>query len=71
MMIIFIEKQVDMEETKRNFNEKIIGKTDLEVSNIYWLEKEDFINSINGKGKRMYSRVRKILSKVTNIISEM
>ena len=71
MMIIFIHKNVDMEEIKKEFNEKIIGKTELEVSNICWLEKEDFINSINGKGKRMYSRVRKILSKVTNIISEM
>ena len=71
MMIIFIHRNVDMEEIKRNFQNRISGKTQLEVSNICWLEKEDFLNSVNGKGKRIYSRVRKILSKVPDIISAM
>ena len=71
MMIIFIERNVDMEKVKFKFQEKIFGKTNVEVSNICWVEKEDFLNSINGKGKRIYSRVRKILSKVTDIISAM
>ena len=69
MVIIFIEKNVDMEDIKREFLERVKGKTELEVSNIFWIEKQDFINSINGKGKRIYSRVRKILSKVPDIIS--
>jgi len=69
MMIIFIERNVDMDKVKYEFTEKIYGKTDLEVSNLCWVEKSDFLNAVNGKGKRIYSRVRKILSKVTDIIA--
>lgn len=78
MLIMFIRLNIDIEKTKEDFKIQVKNKsqnnvvgefTSLEVSEIYWLKKEEFLDSILGKGKRMYSRVRKILSKVTEIIS--
>lgn len=62
MMIMFIYRNVDMIKTKKDF------KSNNEVSNIEWIETKDFIDIISGKGKRMYSRVRRVLQKVTDII---
>lgn len=62
MMIMFIYRNVDMVKTKKDF------KPNNEVSNIEWIETKDFIDIISGKGKRMYSRVRRVLQKVTDII---
>lgn len=62
MMIMFIYRNVDMMKTKKDF------KSNNEVSNIEWIETKDFIDIISGKGKRMYSRVRRVLQKVTDII---
>ena len=62
MMIMFIYRNVDMVKTKKDF------KSNNEVSNIEWIETKDFIDIISGKGKRMYSRVRRVLQKVTDII---
>lgn len=70
MMVIFIKKEVNIEEITNLFNKKISNELH-EVKGITWLEKEDFLNSIAGKGKRIYSRVRKILYKVSDIISAM
>jgi len=62
MIIMFIYRNVDMVKTKKDF------KSNNEVSNIEWIETKDFIDIISGKGKRMYSRVRRVLQKVTDII---
>lgn len=82
MLIMFIKLDVDIEATQKDFISKVermkskivgdfsIGK-ELEVSEICWMEKDDLLESISGRGKRLYSRVRKILSKVTEIISAL
>ena len=77
MLIMFIKLDVDMINTKQDFLEKagkvgdFVCNKDLEVSDIQWLEKSDFLESISGRGKRLYSRVRKILCKVVDIISAL
>ena len=72
MVIMFIRLNVNMDKIKKSF---IIKKNccdnKLEVSNIYWLTKSEFLESISCKGKKMYSRVQKILSKVTEIIQAL
>jgi len=77
MLIMFIRREVDIEETK-NFFELKINKCgsfktngEFEVSDIIWLESDEFIQGILGKGRRIYSRVRKILSKVVEIIESL
>ena len=69
MMIIFVYRNVNRDEIRLEFERRKKDVPDLEVSSICWIEKEEFLNSILCKGKRLYSRVRKILSKVTDIIS--
>jgi hypothetical protein len=75
MVIIFVHRNVDMDKIKKNFKsrlgEKIKNQDKVEVSDICWLEKKEFIDSINGKGKRLYSRVKRILSKTVEIISAL
>ena len=77
MLIMFIKLNVDMNETKGDFLQKagkvgdFVCNKDLEVSDIQWLEKSDFLESISGRGKRLYSRVRKILCKVVDIVSAL
>ena len=69
MMIMFIHRKVDIVKIKEDFSNKI--KENEEVSNIEWIETKDFIDIISGRGKRMYSRVKRILQKVTDIISAL
>jgi hypothetical protein len=77
MVIMFIRLAVDIEKTKNDFSNLVKEKEDghfankLEVSNICWLDKGDFLDSIACKGRKMYNRVQKILSKVTEIISAL
>ena len=74
MLIMFIHLDVNMQRIVEEFDRKLgerKGSENLEVDQIIWLEKSDFINSIEGKGRRLYSRVRRLLSKVTDIISEI
>lgn len=71
MLIMFVKRDVNPEKIKTKFHKKVAGRETPEVSDVHWIEKEDFIDSINGRGKRIYSRVRKILGKVTDIISAM
>ncbi len=71
MLIMFIHLNVDMTAIVKEFNLRLCSKGNVEVNGIIWLEKKDFIDTVNGKGKRLYSRVRRILSKVTEIISEI
>ena len=79
MMIMFIKVNVDLEKVVEEFQKRVDKKEksliesddDIEVSDIIWLEKTEFLESISGRGRRVYSRVRKILSKVTDIISAL
>ena len=71
MLIMFIRLDVDMKKIKKKFQSKYRYTEDDEVSNIVWLEKEEFLEAILGKGRRVYSRVKKILSNVTNIIQAL
>jgi len=70
MAIIFIPKDVDMDKMTNDFN-SIIEKTEnFEVSGIRWLDTEELLESIHGRGKKLYVRVSRLLSKVTNTIKE-
>ena len=74
MLIMFIHLDVNMQRIVEEFDRRLgerEGSENLEVDQIIWFEKSDFINSIEGKGRRLYSRVRRLLSKVTDIISEI
>lgn len=74
MLVMFIKLDVDMDQIHKKFVSAFSGNTsgkDLEVSGIVWLEKEEFLNSISCKGRRMYSRVRKILNRVVEIIAAL
>jgi hypothetical protein len=74
MLIMFIHLEVNMRRIVEEFDRRLGEKSEnenLEVNQIVWLEKSDFLNSIEGKGRRLYSRVRRLLSKVTDIISEI
>ena len=74
MLIMFIHIDVNMQRIVEDFDKKLgerEGTENLEVNQIVWLEKSDFLNSIEGKGRRLYSRVRRLLSKVTDIIAEI
>ena len=69
MLIMFIHLNVNMQDIVKEFNTRLVNKTNVEVNGIIWLEKRDFIDTINGKGRRLYSRVRRVLSKVVDILA--
>ena len=74
MLIMFIHLDVNMQRIVEEFDKRLGEKGEnenLEVNQIVWVEKSDFLNIIDGKGRRLYSRVRRLLSKVTDIISEI
>jgi hypothetical protein len=79
MMIIFIRRDIDMDKIKRDFNYKVSSRSrpslnssdDIEVSNVIWLESKEFLEAISGKGRRMYVRIKKLLSKVTHILQAL
>jgi len=78
MIIMFIKLNVNMKEVKNNFLYKLREKYGpdpkpemMEVSNIFWIDTEDLLKSIEGQGLRMYIRVRKILDKVKPYISPL
>jgi hypothetical protein len=71
MAIIFIELAVNPFEIQKEFMKRFSNHADkknLEVSELRWLTLEDFRDSILSRGERLYSRVRKILSRVINIV---
>lgn len=77
MLIMFIRREIDMDKSKETFLNQI-NKCSLfqinngvEVSGVVWLESKEFIESILGKGRRLYSRVRRILTKVVSIIEAL
>lgn len=73
MLIMFLKMNVNMEAIKKEFNEKMKHKKyeNLEVTGLIWLDTKEFINCIEGKGRKLYSRVKKILCNVTEIISAL
>lgn len=75
MAIVFIPLDVNMEEIHEGFQEKLREKESekeaTEVCDIVWLDAKDFLESIHGRGLKLYIRVRKLLAKVTKEISEL
>lgn len=72
MLTMFIRMEIDMEECKYIFEERIHNfEGNLEVSDIIWLDTKEFIDCILGKGHFLYRRVRRMLSKVTGIIEAL
>jgi hypothetical protein len=77
MLIMFIRRDVNMGKTEKLFfsqiNQCSVFKVNnsIEVSGIVWLESKEFVDSILGKGRRTYSRVKRILSKVVSIIEAL
>lgn len=72
MSITFIPLNVKPDEITTIFNEKISSQEKTEVCNIIWLTKDELLECIHGRGKKkLYVRVRKLLAKVTSIISDL
>ncbi len=71
MAITFIPLEVDRLETERSFREKVKNRSNPEVCDIVWLSTDEFMESIHGRGKKLYIRVRRLLNKVTNTITEL
>ena len=71
MLVMFIKRNVDTGEVKKTFETRLQNrkKDNIEVNGIVWLNTKDFLDSISGKGRRLYSRVRRILTKVVEIIA--
>lgn len=71
MAIVFIPLDISPREISQNFNEKISEKENPEVCDIVWLSTEEFLESVHGRGMKLYIRVRKLLAKVTAEISKL
>ena len=71
MAIMFIELDVDIRDIEAKFKERIEATPSLEVSGIVWLDTHTFLESIHGRGQKMYIRVRHLLNKVTNVIKDL
>ena len=71
MAIMFIPLEVNPREITKKFMNKIKNEDEHEVCDITWLNAEEFLESIHGRGKKLYIRVRKLLSKVTSTITEL
>ena len=81
MLIMFVKRDIDMDECKKTFGERLQKKMcekknnddkegeNIEVNQIVWLDTKEFLDSIQGRGRRLYSRVRRILSKVVEVIA--
>lgn len=71
MAIMFIKVNVDREKILESFKTKIRENPSPEVCDILWMSKSDLLESIHGRGKKLYIRVRKLLSRVTSTITEL
>lgn len=71
MAIVFIPLNIDIETVNKDFTRKLENKEKPEVCDIVWLSTEEFLESIHGRGMKLYIRVRKLLSKVTANIAEL
>lgn len=70
MAIIFIPLGVNKDTITGLFNRRVYGKDTPEVCDIVWLDTDEFLESIHGRGVKLYIRVRKLLSKVTSTIRD-
>lgn len=71
MAIMFIKLSVDINDINKRFRERITVMPSMEVSGITWLDTEEFLESIHGRGQKLYIRVTNLLSKVTNVIKDL
>jgi hypothetical protein len=71
MAIMFIQMNVDRTTITNNFKSQIAINPCPEVCDIVWLDTEEFMESIHGRGKKLYIRVRRLLNKVTSHINEL
>ena len=61
ILVLLINYQVDPQAIIDNFKNKLLYIQTPEVKDVVWLSKEEIIDSLSGKGKRIYSRVRHLL----------
>lgn len=71
MAIIFIPLNVDKNLVTEEFRQLVKDKETSEVCDIVWMSTDELMESIHGRGKKLYIRVRRLLNKVTNTISEL
>lgn len=72
MITMFIPRlDIDMNNACSEFRSKIEAVEEPEVCDIVWLETNDFLESIHGRGRKLYVRVRRLLTKVTSTIGDL
>jgi hypothetical protein len=71
MMTMFIYLDINMDSVCKTFRDRVKDMEEPEVCNIVWLETKDFLESIHGKGQKLYVRVRRMLSKCVDKIKSL
>lgn len=72
MAIMFIPREVDPTTINKLFSRRIKQlDPEPEVCGIVWLTMDQLLESIHGRGNKLYVRVRRLLNKVTNAIIEL
>lgn len=71
MAIIFIHLDINKGRVDKLFKERVKDKFEPEVCDVVWLPTEEFMESIHGRGKKLYIRVRRLLNKVTKTILDL
>ena len=71
MAIMFIPMDVDPTSISNTFKKNVANCPEPEVCGIVWLTTKELLESIHGRGNKMYVRVRRLLNKVTTTISEL
>ena len=71
MAIMFIPLDVNLNKTVKDFKNKLKNTGSAEVCNIVWLNIDDLLNSIEGNGKKLYVRVRRLLSHVIPTLKDL
>ncbi len=76
MLIMFIYRPInDIHSLKKEFHvlleEKHNAGHNIEVSDIVWMSQTEFLNSINCHGRKMYSRIRRVLFRVRDFIQSL
>lgn len=71
MAISFIPVEGDMNKYVKEFRKKVKNNPNPEVCDIVWLSKDELLESIHGRGRKMYIRVRRLLTNVTREISNL
>lgn len=71
MAIMFIEMDVNPDTINTKFETRVKACTDPEVCGIVWLTTQELLESIHGRGNKLYVRVRRLLNKVTTTIADL